>query len=944
MVAVATVSVLLVLLATASASPEEQPCPTTSSFAALLAAANAGQTAALERVLGGGGGGGGPGNRSRGAGATPPAPAVGDKDDQTDPPRRLPARLRERGLSYVGAAPRLRRVVDRLSGGGGARVSVGLVGGSISWGHGVRRGQEDWFARFVSWMRAAFPGAEIAARNGAVPAAQSQFAAVCLSKFVDADADVVFVEFTTNDGWAGGGAHTAASPLEHNSRALAYERLLRKLLARPSAPAVVVVHFLPTDARARGLPFFATAEDHYTTVAQHYGAPALSLRDAVWRPMRRNASGFAVDDIFLPGDERHPSALGHGYMADLARALVERVAWEGALLPGLVQAGRRPASGSYGGGGGGADGASAAAAAVAGPLGAALSLLGGPSSGGGSPLADVLIDPKLRAYYQRGPDHRAEGGLAAAADGGGGGAAGGATGGAASRRGAAAPLLPPPMFLRNREAEAEAGSSCASGVDLYALPSRRDDWYFVNEGSAVKPKWGWVAHVPGALLELPLDLRAAGGGGGGGGGGGTDSAPIRPLPTVSSAQRLALERRAALTGVPRGAQQQRSGRGRPSGGGGGGGGGQRNEGNSSGSSSAAGAQEEEEEEDDPEAAGGAEPVAGWRVASADAERAAAAAASGEALLRGDGAWSLGGGGEVRGAASGGGAGRLPPGMRAAPAALTAGADGVVEVGRRRRSRRKGRALRSAEDWLPGAIGRWFGGARRRRRGGADARRGEPEAALAAAAAADPSSSAFAPSAPAAPAPATVYVGYLQSYRSMGRARLSCASGCACAPLVVDAHAPGGGGGLGSGGGGLGGGGAGGGRTSQTVLARLRGVVPAPVAEGYGPEGRWRAAAAAPGASAAAPGGGLVGWRGGGGGGSKGGGGGPSGGQAATMCVVRVEALGRGNGGGGAGAGGSKFKVTAVMVSREVQYGAYGDFGDRTIPLALESQDEAAAAG
>lgn len=46
-----------------------------------------------------------------------------------------------------GSCCRLRRVVqDMLH---GKPIKMGIVGGSISWGHGMKRGIEDWFSVFT---------------------------------------------------------------------------------------------------------------------------------------------------------------------------------------------------------------------------------------------------------------------------------------------------------------------------------------------------------------------------------------------------------------------------------------------------------------------------------------------------------------------------------------------------------------------------------------------------------------------------------------------------------------------------------------------------------------------------------------------------------------------------------------------------------------------------
>ena len=71
--------------------------------------------------------------------------------------------------------------------------------------------------------------------NSAVSASRSLLSELCLERLMDADVDLVFVEFVLNDG---------VVPLEgvcEPPAAKAYERLVRKVLRRPSAPAVVLI-------------------------------------------------------------------------------------------------------------------------------------------------------------------------------------------------------------------------------------------------------------------------------------------------------------------------------------------------------------------------------------------------------------------------------------------------------------------------------------------------------------------------------------------------------------------------------------------------------------------------------------------------------------------------------------------------------------------------------
>ena len=77
----------------------------------------------------------------------------------------------------------------------GENVKLGAVGGSITWGFGVRQGHDEYVAQLTSWLRKAFPKASISARNGAVPATTSAFMNMCYQNQVEADVDLLLVEY-----------------------------------------------------------------------------------------------------------------------------------------------------------------------------------------------------------------------------------------------------------------------------------------------------------------------------------------------------------------------------------------------------------------------------------------------------------------------------------------------------------------------------------------------------------------------------------------------------------------------------------------------------------------------------------------------------------------------------------------------------------------------------
>jgi len=125
----------------------------------------------------------------------------------------------QRSLSYLGPHPRLRRLVARMLRGGDAPVKVGVVGGSISYGHGATQlGVTDWFSRLHQWMRRAFPASRLEFHNGCVPATPAAFMTLCLEHYVDPLADLVFVEVRERVvAWYSGGGEVG-SILPHRAK------------------------------------------------------------------------------------------------------------------------------------------------------------------------------------------------------------------------------------------------------------------------------------------------------------------------------------------------------------------------------------------------------------------------------------------------------------------------------------------------------------------------------------------------------------------------------------------------------------------------------------------------------------------------------------------------------------------------------------------------------
>eukprot|EP01062_Namystynia_karyoxenos_P042071 TRINITY_DN30715_c0_g1_i1.p1 TRINITY_DN30715_c0_g1~~TRINITY_DN30715_c0_g1_i1.p1 ORF type:complete len:483 (+),score=78.83 TRINITY_DN30715_c0_g1_i1:62-1510(+) len=219
---------------------------------------------------------------------------------------------------------RLACAARRLLGGGGLRAAA--LGGSVSAGKTyevceTRDGapcEHLWHQRLQRWGRAAYPAgaAALTVHNGAVPATGPDYMALCLANHLPDAADLVLVEYAVN----------TLSVQQVPS----FEALLRRLLALPHSPAVVVVNAhrwgaSHTDCLARSpRRLSAPSEwdriaDEMTRVAAHYGVPLVSLRQATVAQLRAGA-----DIRHFMRDCRHPNALGQAWMAQLAARQIRR--------------------------------------------------------------------------------------------------------------------------------------------------------------------------------------------------------------------------------------------------------------------------------------------------------------------------------------------------------------------------------------------------------------------------------------------------------------------------------------------------------------------------------------------------------------------------------------------------------------------------------------------
>ncbi|KZS87475.1 hypothetical protein SISNIDRAFT_553158 [Sistotremastrum niveocremeum HHB9708] len=235
-----------------------------------------------------------------------------------------------RSRAYEGPNARLRRVLRKAH--SGQPIKIGILGGSVSAGHGVPEKSDVWHAIYAQWWRDTFfandryrglssgnsstPGSKVemvTLQDGAVRAIESDYFQTCFSEHIDEDVDLVVVELAIND-------------RRFERLAEAYEYLLRALLILPNKPAVIN---LQTMALSFGQ--ITMGGDLELAVAMYYDTPVINIRNLLLPHIfRASQPSSLLNHYFVqyPNGEpdlRHMGVNGHHVMGDLMVDFTKRV-------------------------------------------------------------------------------------------------------------------------------------------------------------------------------------------------------------------------------------------------------------------------------------------------------------------------------------------------------------------------------------------------------------------------------------------------------------------------------------------------------------------------------------------------------------------------------------------------------------------------------------------
>lgn len=195
---------------------------------------------------------------------------------------------------------RLKNLMKRAA--NGESLVIGFLGGSITQGSLSSTPKTCYAYLVYEWWKKSFPNAAFSFVNGGIGGTTSHYGGARAWKDVLCyRPDIVTVDFSVND--------DANEFFEET-----YEGTIRRLLAAPSDPAVVVLNNVFYDTGKN-------AQDYHNRIADHYGIPHVSIKDTVYPDVE---SGKIVRADITP-DNLHPNDKGHSLVADEICKLLDSI-------------------------------------------------------------------------------------------------------------------------------------------------------------------------------------------------------------------------------------------------------------------------------------------------------------------------------------------------------------------------------------------------------------------------------------------------------------------------------------------------------------------------------------------------------------------------------------------------------------------------------------------
>lgn len=206
--------------------------------------------------------------------------------------------LIKRSLLHTGNNHRLKKLLEKAK--KGEEVTLAFLGGSITQGAGAVPLHTKCYAYRTYEMFCEKYDANTRFIKGGVGGTPSELGMVRLERDILRDGkekpDLVVVEFAVNDA-------------SDETKGVCYESLVRRILALPWHPAVILLFSVFADDW--------NLQDRLAPIGQRYDLPMVSIKDAVTKQFYKNpGEGRILGKSQFFYDYYHPSNVGHQIMAD----------------------------------------------------------------------------------------------------------------------------------------------------------------------------------------------------------------------------------------------------------------------------------------------------------------------------------------------------------------------------------------------------------------------------------------------------------------------------------------------------------------------------------------------------------------------------------------------------------------------------------------------------
>jgi len=200
-------------------------------------------------------------------------------------------------LVSVGNTSRLNEKIAALENGG--EVTVGFIGGSITYGYTVKP-EECFASRVCGYLKEKYSSGTVNYVNKGISGTPSILGNLRLERdILQNNADIIFVEYAVNDG------------MEDDYKE-SYDSLVYTALKSEKEPAVVLVLNRTKEGHS--------AQEHMKEIGEYYSLPMISTADAFTDALDRG--DIKWEDYY--NDSSHPSPEGHRLFCDMIANAVEK--------------------------------------------------------------------------------------------------------------------------------------------------------------------------------------------------------------------------------------------------------------------------------------------------------------------------------------------------------------------------------------------------------------------------------------------------------------------------------------------------------------------------------------------------------------------------------------------------------------------------------------------